>query len=358
MSLVKRLAPCISCHAWNKDGTRVAICPNDNEIHIYKKDGNNYSLEHRLAEHDQLVTSIDWAPNSDRIVSCSQDRNAYVWTFQAKENKWKPTLVILRINRAATHVKWSPQENKFAVACGAKCVAVCFFEEEQDWWVSKHIKKHKSTVTKLDWHPNNVLLATAASDFKCRIFSAYIKNVDKGTIDTPFGNKLGFGDLFAEIDSSMGWVQSAKWSPSGAQLGFVGQDSTVCVADITSGTPKVEVVKYKDLPFRDLVFVSEDQIIAVGHDCTPVSFAKKGSWQFVKKVDEGGAASAADKKNTAFDVFKNKVDKGQESIQETSLTTKHQNTITCVVPYKKNANVVAQYSTTALDGQLIIWDAK
>jgi len=156
----------------------------------------------------------------------------------------------------------------------------------------------------------------------------------------------------------MGWVQSAKWSPSGAQLGFVGQDSTVCVADVTSGTPKVEVVKYKDLPFRDLVFVSEDQIIAVGHDCTPVSFAKKGSWQFVKKVDEGGAASAADKKNTAFDVFKNKVDKGQESIQETSLTTKHQNTITCVVPYKKNANVVAQYSTTALDGQLIIWDAK
>ncbi len=42
--------------------------------------------------------------------------------------------------------------------------------------------------------------------------------------DTPFGNKLGFGDLFAEIDSSMGWVQSAKWSPSGQLLGFVGKE--------------------------------------------------------------------------------------------------------------------------------------
>jgi hypothetical protein len=36
-----------------------------------------------------------------------QDRNAYVWT-QGDDGKWKPTLVLLRINRAATCVKWSP----------------------------------------------------------------------------------------------------------------------------------------------------------------------------------------------------------------------------------------------------------
>jgi len=33
---------------------------------------------------------------------------------------WKPTLVLLRINRAATYVRWSPLENKFAVASGAR----------------------------------------------------------------------------------------------------------------------------------------------------------------------------------------------------------------------------------------------
>jgi len=357
MSVVKRLAPCISCHAWNKDGTKVAFCPNDNEIHIYRKDGNNFVLEHKLVEHDQLVTSIDWAPNSNRIVSCSQDRNAYVWTF--KDNKWKPTLVILRINRAATHVKWSPEENKFAVACGAKCVAVCFFEEDGDWWVSKHIKKHKSTVLKIDWHPNNILLATASSDFKCRIFSAYIKGTDKAVPDTPFGNKLGFGDLLVEMDSALGWVQSVKWSPNGKLVGFVGQDSTVCVGDISSGTPKVDVVKYKDLPFRDLLFLTDDSLIAVGHDCTPVLFNQKGGWQFVKKLDEGGASSEAKgPANNAFKVFQTKVDKGQEAAQETTLNTKHQNCITCVVAYKKTGNNVSQYSTTALDGQIIIWDSK
>jgi len=62
--------------------------------------------------------------------------------------RWKPTLVILRINRAATCVRWSPFENKFAVGSGARLVSVCYFEKDNDWWVSKHIKKpFKSTVT-------------------------------------------------------------------------------------------------------------------------------------------------------------------------------------------------------------------
>jgi len=38
---------------------------------------------------------------------------------------WKPTLVLLNINRAATFVRWSPLENKFAVASGARCVPQC-----------------------------------------------------------------------------------------------------------------------------------------------------------------------------------------------------------------------------------------
>ena len=36
-----------------------------------------------------------------------QDRNAYVWNFS--DGQWKPMLVILRINRAATCVSWSPK---------------------------------------------------------------------------------------------------------------------------------------------------------------------------------------------------------------------------------------------------------
>jgi len=76
-----------------------------------------------------------------------QDRNAYVWTLQA-DKKWKPTLVVLRLNRAATCVRWSPKEDKFAVGSGARMVSVCYFEQDNDWWISKQIKKPiRSTVT-------------------------------------------------------------------------------------------------------------------------------------------------------------------------------------------------------------------
>ena len=148
-----------------------------------------------------MITAIDWAPQSNRIVTSSQDRNAYVWQEQPDPETgklaWKPTLVLLRINRAATDVKWSPREDKFAVSSGARyatlcfqkiylvkdltfsAIAICSFDSENNWWVSKLLKKPiRSTVLSVDWHPNNVLLAAGSADMKARVFSAYIKEVD------------------------------------------------------------------------------------------------------------------------------------------------------------------------------------
>lgn len=78
-----------------------------------------------------LLIGVDWAPETNRIVTCASDRNAYVWTL--KDGMWKPTLVLVRINRAATCVKWSPLENKFALGSAARLISVCYFEKENDW---------------------------------------------------------------------------------------------------------------------------------------------------------------------------------------------------------------------------------
>jgi actin related protein 2/3 complex, subunit 1A/1B len=79
------------------------------------------------------VSGLDWSAVHNKIVSCSHDRNAFVWTFDQENNKWVPALVILRIDRAALDVKWSIDGLKFAVASGAKCVPVCTYEESNDW---------------------------------------------------------------------------------------------------------------------------------------------------------------------------------------------------------------------------------
>jgi len=67
----------------------------------------------------------------------------------------------------------------FAQQLMRRTIAVCSFDEENNWWVSKHIKKPlRSTVLSIDWHPNNVLLAAGAADAKAYVYSAFIKGVD------------------------------------------------------------------------------------------------------------------------------------------------------------------------------------
>lgn len=85
---------------------------NDEVIYVYQsQDSGKWLKTAELREHTGKVTGIDWAPISDQIVSCGADRNAYVW--KQENGSWKPVLVLIRINRGAITVKWSPLENKF-----------------------------------------------------------------------------------------------------------------------------------------------------------------------------------------------------------------------------------------------------
>ena len=59
-TFLNRFAISITAHAWNADRTKIALCPNNNEIEIYGKQQNEWVLEATLREHDAVVTSIDW----------------------------------------------------------------------------------------------------------------------------------------------------------------------------------------------------------------------------------------------------------------------------------------------------------
>eukprot|EP01104_Vermistella_antarctica_P002475 TRINITY_DN12715_c0_g1_i1.p1 TRINITY_DN12715_c0_g1~~TRINITY_DN12715_c0_g1_i1.p1 ORF type:complete len:365 (-),score=93.82 TRINITY_DN12715_c0_g1_i1:114-1181(-) len=343
----------ISCHAFNADRTKFAYCPNNNHIHILAKSGTEWNEEHVLKEHDKLVTSIDWGSKTNRLVSCSQDRNAYVWTLT--EGLWKPTLVILRINRAATHVKWSPFENKFAVASGSKCVSVCYFEEEQDWWVSKHIKKHQSTVLKVDWHPNNTLLATASSDNKCRVVAAAIKGVDKRPPQTVFGVKA-FGEVLAEYPAG-GWVHAVKWSPDGLGLAYASHDSTVTIVDSHNSVyDDYQVIKLKGLPVVDILYLSNSKIVTGGHDCQPIVFTFTDKWVQGASIDKKVEVKKGPDSRAAFNMFKNKVETGQNA-NATTLDTTHQNCITQISVLAGTNEAVSAFATTGSDGKLVFWKA-
>ncbi|XP_077979751.1 actin-related protein 2/3 complex subunit 1A-like [Glandiceps talaboti] len=347
----------ISCHAFNGDRTQLAISPNNNEVHIYKKVGSKWEKLHVLNEHSQRVTGIDWAARSNRIVTCGTDRNAYVWNLQG--NEWKPTLVILRINRAATYVKWSPEENKFAVGSGARLISVCYFEKENDWWVSKHIKKPiRSTVTSLDWHPNNILLAAGSTDFKARVFSAYIKEVEAKPTATSWGQKMTFGCVMFEYGGGGGWVHGVSFSESGNKLAWVSHDSCVHVVDAAQ-EKTVSVVKTEFLPFLACSWITDNSIVAVGHDCNPLLFCQdgQGNISFVNKLDTKGSGKVAGNKS-AMMLFRDLDKRATTESRGTEQSTVHQNTISELSIYSGPKGNASKFCTTGVDGKLVIWDIR
>ncbi|KAJ7746941.1 actin-related protein ARPC3 [Mycena maculata] len=366
----------ITCHAFSADRKQVAVSLNSNDAQIFTRQGTAWTPTETLAEHDKLITSIDWAPNSNRIVTASQDRNAYVWqqTPDPETGKlvWKPTLVLLRINRAATHVRWSPKEDKFAVASGARAIAICSFDPENNWWVSKLLKKPiRSTVLSVDWHPNNVLLAAGSADMKARVFSAYIKEVDDKPAASVWGSKLPFNTICGEYASPAGgWVHAVAFSPSGDVLAFASHDSSISI--VYPNGPTIYNIRISSLPFVTLTWTSEDSIVAAGHDCQPVVFAgSEGGWQGVGSLDDSTSAKAAAPRagvgrlnSAAFSTFRDADTRGQShsgasAPADTKLLTVHQNTITSVRPYEYGSGGrVVKVSTSGVDGNLVIWDAE
>ena len=257
----------ITCHCWNGDRTKFAISPNNAEVHIYSKKAVKWEVESVLSAHTSYVTGMDWAPQSGLLVTCSADRDAYVWKFT--DGAWKKARVILHMNSVATVVKWSPQENKFAVGSGAGIISICYHEKDIDWWMNKHIfkKSISSTITSLEWHPNNYLLAVGFSNFKLKVFSAYVNDIEPQPRETAWAKKMVFGRIIAFSNSKGGRVHSVTFSPSGNKLCWVG-DSSISVANMTSR--QVKVVKHSFLPYVTCQFMTENIIVAAGHDSTPM----------------------------------------------------------------------------------------
>ncbi|KAJ1505651.1 hypothetical protein HMI54_004198 [Coelomomyces lativittatus] len=340
----------ISAYAFNADRTQVALSPSTHEVHIYDCKSSPFRLLHVLSEHNQYVSGIDWAPKSNRIVTCSHDRNAYVWTWDG--NAWVPSLVLLRLIRAATYVTWSPNEQKFAVASSAKTISISYFDQEHDWWISKHLKKPiHSTVAHLAWHPNSILIAAAGMDQSTRVFSAFIKGVDeKPTLSSFWGDKLPFGTVCADLSTcSSGWVHGVSFSPSGNVLGFVTHDSSFNV--YYPDQKELISIRLPILPLLQLLWLDESTVIAVGHETSPIMFSGGPTgWKMLGLLDQGNAPKV-EAGLSALAMFKAMDTKAAANV-DNQLSTIHQCTIRSIQKYSET-----QFTTSGTDGRIVLWDS-
>ena len=61
----------IADHSFSADRQTLAVA-RDNNVELYSRTAGKFVLKDELKGHDKLVTSVDIAPNSGRIVTCSQ----------------------------------------------------------------------------------------------------------------------------------------------------------------------------------------------------------------------------------------------------------------------------------------------
>jgi len=346
----------------------MGISPNTRDVWIYSvKDETVKSWKkiHDLEGHQMRVTGIDWSHATDSIATSSQDRNAYVWS--KTDGKWKPTLVVLRIGRAATCIKWSPDGKKFAVGSGSKQIPVCHYEESQDMWVAKMIKKAgKSSILSVDWSPNNMFIIAGGSDFKCRIFSAYIKGVDSDCKVDDYGGAIAakkaasFGTTLCEFDASKGWIESCRFSQNGMRFAFCGHDSTVHFGSFDGGNVSVQGLKRKELPLRAIAFLNDTTLIGAGYDCVPILYEYDGKeWVEKGAIDTGAKSKAAPKKQksafgAAFNRFQTQSKLGgSDKGKDVALPYRHQNMINDICVHGDG-----HFTTSSVDGRVLFWDLK
>jgi len=115
---VNRILPGISSFAWNSDCTRVAVCPQSKEILIFEtgKSPNisEWKLVQVLKEHYSIVSSLEWHPVTNQLLSCSTDRGIIVWNYNP-EGKLMPQLCIIKEPKANLDASWNHRGDKFCV---------------------------------------------------------------------------------------------------------------------------------------------------------------------------------------------------------------------------------------------------
>ena len=334
----------------------LALSPNTSEVWIYSNchaaDPAAWERAHVLKQHDLVVSAIDWHAGTNKIVTCSHDRSAFVWVWEG--GAWAPQVVILPHRMACMDVKWSPDGLKFAVASGSKKALIGFYEASNNWWVARESRRHKSTVLSVAWHPSSQVLATVATDYVCRVTSAFVEGVDAAPAATPFGALPEAGEVLTEFEITRAWINDVAWSPSGRALAFAGHDSLLHVVTFGGEAPTLQTIKCPTLPAMRLLFLSESALVTAGHSLNPELYVcAPGAvpiWSFSAYLDkrpaDGAGAKAVGGVAAARAMFASKASKGTSSSGgggsgggsgDTEVWTKHQNAIIGIKGYGRKA---------------------
>lgn len=138
----KRIMPGVSCFAWNKDGSMCAVCPTTPELWIYKTNSSpdltKWTKIKTLKEHFNVITSLDWHPDTNLLLSASADRGVIVWD-QSKD--YLPQMGMIKESRANLDASWNHRGDKFIVGASSGNIYLGRYFPDNNFWVAHPVTK-------------------------------------------------------------------------------------------------------------------------------------------------------------------------------------------------------------------------
>lgn len=332
----------ITCHSWNDIRSQIVVATNSNMLEIYQVRGDQWEKIGELKEHNQLVSAVDWHPDTNRIISCSHDRNIVVWEFN---NDWKPNLVNFYQNRAVLDVSWSSRGDKFVAGTGSKFIGVGFPSQELQGWNTKKCRILTSSVTTVRFDPSGLVVAAGSTDMNIVVITSYVAEVDSHHTHTGrFSSIDTFGIQLYKLEADA-WINTLCWSPDATWISISTHKPSIIFTDLQ--TPQTLTLKGK--PFLASSFVSDAKVIAGGFDFVPVSFELVGSsWREGSKFENQEEVKApAGGVKSSVQQIRDQLEQKKGRVQ---LATRHKNFITSIRQIDRT-----RFSTSDINGSIYMW---
>ena len=368
-----RILPGVQCFAWNKDGSMAAICPTNNEIWIFETqstpDVSKWTKVATLKEHFSVISSLDWHPKTNLLLSASTDRSIIVWEQGKTSSDFQPQIGMIKEQKANLDATWNHDGTSFCVGSSSGNVYIGTYSEANNFWVAHSITKkpaHKASVVCVRFDPlSGRAVASASLDGSIQINSCCPKDATSSSAQGPFGKVTSYGETLVNIQAN-GWCNFISWSPNASQVAFGTQDCELNfakVADAADGKAKIkpEKVNLRTNPLLSGHFLEEGKFVGSGFDKVPYLYELKGSdWTQTKTLDEG--ISKTRQLKTTNNKFKdmrtyfNPDIKLSTNIEMKETNTHHANYINCFKPFGNTNGKPLVLSSSDINGYLVWWD--
>ncbi len=182
---------------WSPNAQYLALTDGSN-IGVW--DGAGENLISTCTGHTQSVLGLAWSPDSQRLVSSSQDNTAIVWDAATGSQR----ITFKGHTQYVWVVAWAPDGN--AIASGSWDNTVQIWNPD----TAALIFRYSSTrpVRAVDWSPDSSLIASGGDDNTVHVWQA------------------ANGNVLATYSRHSNHIEAVQWSPNGQSIASASKDAT------------------------------------------------------------------------------------------------------------------------------------